>query len=75
MIQANIIESVSKEIKTANNPNLLEIRIQVKNSSNELYSFLNKRDRLYPFYQYIVKRNNLVEYSDSESSDSENSNN
>lgn len=69
MEQANIIELVSKEIRTAKDSNLMEIRIQVKNTNNEKYSFLNKRDRLYPFYQHIIKRNLLVEYSDSSDSD------
>ncbi|GAA5814124.1 hypothetical protein MFLAVUS_007614 [Mucor flavus] len=69
MEQVNIIELVSKEIRTAKDSNLMEIRIQVKNTNNEKYSFLNKRDRLYPFYQHIIKRNLLVEYSDSSDSD------
>lgn len=63
------MESVSKEICHANDGNLLEIRIQVKNASNAYYSFLNKQDILYPFYKHIGNNRfnaNLVDYSDSE---------
>lgn len=74
MTQLSIIESTSKEISNAPNSNLLEIRIQVKNTSNALYSFLNKKDILYPFYKHIGTKyftGNLVEYSDSDSEDEE----
>ncbi|CAO3632177.1 unnamed protein product [Mucor hiemalis] len=74
--QMELIEAVSREISSAANSNLLEIRIQVKNANNSLYSFLNKQDPLYQFYKHLGLKSNfktpsksLVAYSDS--SDSE----
>lgn len=72
-----VIQTISKEVgSVTTNSNLLEIRIQVKNASNSLYSFLNKQDVLYPFYKHLVSittksatfSSSLVAYSDSDSS-------
>lgn len=77
--QMELMEAISREISSAVNSNLLEIRIQVKNANNSLYSFLNKQDPLYQFYKHLGLKNSikmapksLVEYSDSsDGSDSE----
>jgi hypothetical protein len=49
-----VIEDTANQVNASKDANLLEIKIQVRNSRNPLYSFLNKRDSLYRFYKHIV---------------------
>ncbi|KAI9469977.1 MAG: hypothetical protein EXX96DRAFT_588269 [Benjaminiella poitrasii] len=51
--QLFVIEDVAKQANSANDSNLFEIRVQVKNSRNSLYCFLNKHDPLYAFYKHV----------------------
>ncbi|KAI8973371.1 hypothetical protein BDF20DRAFT_882049 [Mycotypha africana] len=86
--QITLIEEVVQEIKhTAKHAadiNMIEIKFQVRNSNNPLYSFLNKYDTLYPFYRHLLtlKRDTcknkaiaaqvpLVDYGSSSENDSE----
>ncbi|KAI8993475.1 hypothetical protein BDB01DRAFT_832289 [Pilobolus umbonatus] len=71
--QLSIQLEVSKQIGSSKNANLEEIRIQAKNGNNPYYSFLNKRDPLYPFYKHLlwISNSGLNMYGDSSDSEEE----
>ncbi|KAI7899329.1 uncharacterized protein BX663DRAFT_210842 [Cokeromyces recurvatus] len=69
--QMSIIEQVAKHANSAKDSNLFEIQVQVKNSTNSLYSFLNKQDPLYSFYKHVQWLNRLGNYYSSDSEEEE----
>lgn len=73
MEHVQIIQDVANQINSAKqDSNLVEIRIQVKNSRNQLYSFLNRQDVLYSFYKHVcwISNSGLANYDSSSSSSS-----
>lgn len=74
MEHVQIIQDVANQINSAKqDSNLVEIRIQVKNSRNQLYSFLNRQDVLYSFYKHVcwISNSGLANYDSSSSEEEE----
>ncbi|KAI9323854.1 alternative splicing regulator-domain-containing protein [Dichotomocladium elegans] len=71
--QADVIAMTAKSAAASVNPKLFEIKTQARQSNNPLYSFLNRRNTLYPFYTHLVwlSSSGLGAYGDTSSSEDE----
>ncbi|KAL1915531.1 uncharacterized protein VTP21DRAFT_6655 [Calcarisporiella thermophila] len=58
--QADIVERTATFIASSSDPVQMEIMVQVKQSRNPLFAFLNKDDPLYGFYRYVLQHKSSV---------------